>query len=846
MGQRALFHMAIAAVRSLMVLLFLCCLLSAGAAVTPLPVLDSTTDTLLTAALAGPMSGSDEIVFALRKPGKDGHWYANFSYYAEGPQRVTYEPGGKLLKLNLRTGVLTTLLDDPLGGVRDPQVHYGGKTIVFSYRKGEDTHYHLYEIGIDGTGLRQLTDGDYDDIEPAYLPDGGIMFVSSRCKRWVNCWLTQVAVLHRCDADGTNIRQISSNNEHENTPWPLPDGRILYQRWEYVDRSQVHYHHLWTTNPDGSGQMTYYGNMEPGILMIDAKPIPGTGKVLSLFSPGHGSREHAGKPTIIDPKAGPDALGSARTVHEDANFRDPYPLSEDLFLVARDQRLYLMDGSGALQVIYEIPEAERAAGFTCHEPRPIQSRPVELVIPPRSKPGESTGRFVLANIYEGRNMAGVAPGEIKKLLVLESLPKPINYTGGMEPLSYGGTFTLERVMGTVPVEPDGSAYFETPALRSLILVALDEKDLAVKRMQSFFTVQPGEVMSCVGCHEQRTRTVLPASGLQAMNREPSPIAPIADVPDIFDFPRDIQPILDRLCVDCHDYRPGVQGGPMAGHVILTGDRGPLYSHSYFTLSALRQFSDGRNAPKSNYAPRTLGSAASPLLKMLEGTHHGVQATQRERTMVRLWIETGAPYPGTYAGLGSGMVGGYAENIIDRRDLSWPWVDTARRVLGSRCATCHSGATMLPDSPSDNMAMPPWEINYSDPRLRFSRHILYNLSRPERSLQILAPLSVEAGGLGICKGADGSVVFKDTGDNDYRVLLAAIEEIKAYLDTIKRFDMPGFQPQKPYIREMRRYGILPADFPDDGAINPYETDRAYWESLWWKPPAPVQPVASRAP
>jgi hypothetical protein len=153
--------------------------------------------------------------------------------------------------------------------------------------------------------------------------------------------------------------------------------------------------------------------------------------------------------------------------------------------------------------------------------------------------------------------------------------------------------------------------------------------------------------------------------------------------------------------------------------------------------------------------------------------------------------------------------------------------------------------MLPDSPSDNMGMPPWDIKYGDPRLRFSRHILYNLSRPERSLQILAPLAVEAGGLGICKGADGSAVFKDTGDSDYRVLLAAIEETKAYLDTIKRFDMPGFQPQKPYIREMRRYGILPADFPDDGAINPYETDRAYWESLWWKPPAPVQPVASRA-
>ena len=165
-------------------------------------------------------------------------------YYAEDPSRVAYEPGGKLLKYNLRRGETTVLLNDPAGGVRDPQVHYSGEKILFSYRKGDGKHYHLYEIDVDGTGLHQLTDGLYDDLEPTYLPDRGIMFVSSRCKRWVNCWLTQVAVLHRCDADGTNIRQVSSNNEHDNTPWPLPDGRILYQRWEYVDRSQVHYHHL--------------------------------------------------------------------------------------------------------------------------------------------------------------------------------------------------------------------------------------------------------------------------------------------------------------------------------------------------------------------------------------------------------------------------------------------------------------------------------------------------------------------------------------------------------------------------------------------------------------------------
>ena len=120
------------------------------------------------------------------------------------------------------------------------------------------------------------------------------------------------------------------------------------------------------------------------------------------------------------------------------------------------------------------------------------------------QPETSTGRLALANIYRGRNMAGVKPGEIKSLLVLESLPMPIHYTGGMEPISYGGTFTLERIVGTVPVEPDGSAYLELPALRSFFFVALDKNDLSVKRMQSFLTVQPGETSSCVGCHEQRT------------------------------------------------------------------------------------------------------------------------------------------------------------------------------------------------------------------------------------------------------------------------------------------------------------------------------------------------------
>jgi hypothetical protein len=260
--------------------------------------------------------------------------------------------------------------------------------------------------------LKQLTEGAFDDIEPSYLPDGRIVFVSSRCKRWVNCWLTQVAVLHVCDADGRNVRALSSNNEHDNTPWPLPDGRILYTRWEYVDRSQVHFHHLWTANPDGTGQMTWFGNLHPGITMIDAKPIAGSQKIVASFSPGHGQREHAGVVTVVDPAAGPDAASFAKAISKRADHRDPWAFSEDCFLTAKGATLVRLDGDGAEQVLFRLPEEDRRAGLECHEPRPLVARPREHVIPARVRPEQPMGRFVLANVYDGRNMAGVQRGDI--------------------------------------------------------------------------------------------------------------------------------------------------------------------------------------------------------------------------------------------------------------------------------------------------------------------------------------------------------------------------------------------------------------------------------------------------
>ena len=782
---------------------------------------------LYESALAGPLSQVEEIVFAVRYPGSpsaDGHWYANFGYYAHDRGRKAYAEGGKLCKLNLRTGKVTAILEDPRGGVRDPQVHYEGRKILFSYRKGGTEHYHLYEINVDGSGLRQLTSGPWDDIEPTYLPDGDIVFVSSRAKRWVNCWLTQVAILYRCKADGSGIRPISSNNEQDNTPWPLPDGRLLYTRWEYVDRSQVHYHHLWVSSPDGTGQMTFYGNLHPGIVMIDAKPIPGSHKVVAIFSPGHGRREHDGAVAIVDPLAGPDELKFARELHPAKNFRDPWAFSEDLILVARGPALLLMNAAGQLHEIYRLPPGEIASKFECHEPRPILRRARERVIPSRVNLAKSTGELILHDVYRGRNMAGVKRGEIKKLLVLETLPMPIHYSGGMEPISMGGTFTLERIVGTVPVEPDGSAYMEIPALRSFFFVALDENDLSVKRMQSFLTVQPGEVTGCVGCHEERTQTPPAAGALPlAVRRPPSRIEPIRDVPDVLDFPRDIQPILDRHCVSCHDY------GRSAGHIILAGDRGVMYSHSYVTLTRLNQLGDGRNLPKSNYPPRALGSSASPLMKKILTGHHGVRLSPLELKTVRLWIESGAPYPGTYAALGCGMIGSFNENKLVREDADWPRTKELAGVLRRRCGSCHNQQMPLPMAFSLDGQRPDPEKK-TPVRRYISRHTVFNLTRPEKSMLLLAPLTREQGGYGTCR----TQVFQSKEDPDYRAILAALEEGKQKLEEMGRFDMPSFRPRPDWVREMIRFGILPPDHDPRQRIDVYALERKYWESLWYRP------------
>ena len=770
------------------------------------------------------LAGVEKIVFAVRKPGIDPHWYANFGYYPTfDPQDRPFRPhdGSELRILDLNSGETQTLIKDDAGSFRDPMLSYDGKKIIFSYLKSGTEHYNLYEIGVDGSNLTQITFGDYDDIEPTYLPEGDIVFCSTRCNRFVQCWLTSVATIYRCDPDGKNIRPLSFNIEQDNTPFVLSNGQILYTRWEYVDRSQVHYHHLWTMNPDGTRQQVFFGNKNPGDVYIDAKTIPDSDSIVSIVSPGHGITDHRGRVATIDPDKGPDDLSAIDFLTRLNDYADPWAFSPRLFMASRFGDLVFVRDDGLAQTVYSLPQAEKEAGYHLYEPRPIIGRPKEPVPAELNPSDETTGTLVLSNIYLGRQMRDVPKGSIKELLVLETLPEPVHYSGGMDMISVGGTFTLERILGTVPVTPEGSCAMKLPANRSIFFIALDEQGRSVKRMHSFTSVMPGETTSCIGCHETRTEAPGIDFDKQVFDVANKPVepTPVEGVPDVYDFVRDVQPLLDKHCVECHN--PDRRDA----NLDLTGAWTNMHNLSYWELSRRGMLGDNRNRPESDFPPYAIGSQSSKLWQMVVDGHQGVKFDDAELKLLRFWLEVGAPYAGTYAANGTGQIGWYYMNQPYHNDENWPETKACQETIVRRCEECHPHDTdrRVPRYLSDILY---W-------------HGFFNLSVPEKSRILRAPLSKEAGGFGLClkENSDGSKepVFKDVSDPDYQTIYKTILRGRKYLlEESPHFSLGTFRPNPAYTKAMINYGILPKDFDLNQPYDVYATDRAYWKSFELQP------------
>lgn len=786
------------------------------------------------------ISEFEEVIFVTRKMPKDGHWYANFGYYAFDTDNKLYEEGSSLCKLNVKTGNLEILHQDDKGTFRDPQLNYDGKKILFSYRKGGEEHFHLYETDTKGSFLKQITFGSYSDIEPTYLPDGDIIFVSTRCECWVNCWSTQVATLHRCKADGSEITKLSANIEHDNTPWVLPNGQIMYTRWEYVDRSQVHFHHLWVMNPDGSRQTVLYGNQtsvfeNPGsCLLIDAKPVPwSTDTILATYSPGHGRREHEGHPVLISLTDGPDDKHAMKFIQQTNKHNmvyDPVAINRDLFMASRRQDLILMNSKGKEQILFELTKDFMGGDHIIFEPRPVISRKREPVVSSHLAADTDYGTILLQNVYEGRNMSEIEEGTISDLLILETLRKPINFTGGNEPLSYTGSFTMERIVGTVPVQEDGSAHFNLQADTPYLFIAMDDQGRAVQKMKSFTSVVPGEVVSCIGCHEKRSSAPKNHGQLPiAMTKESAFPVPVKNMPEVIDFPRDIQPILNKNCVTCHNPEK------REGGILLTGDRGPVYSHSYFNLMAHFQVNDGLNHPYPLNKPGMVGDMYSKIIQKIENGHGEVKLNQDEILKIRYWINTGALYSGTYAALGTGIIGTMWNNDPDMTPVENEVWKKASSVIKKDCRKCHN--ELMNDICSEqNLTWWRSRVDVTsgnitkekyNEAIRFSRHVIYNLNEPDQSTILLAPLSKEAGGYGLCVKNNGKPVFETSFDNGYVTILDAVKNSSNYLESIKRFDMENYVVSPDYFREMKRFGVIDDDVPIE-KVDPYVVDKVYWD------------------
>jgi hypothetical protein len=645
------------------------------------------------ALLANPLLTAQPILFVVRQQYRpDHHNTATFFPSAQHEfNDGAFTPGSALKTLEVAGGgAVKTLLDCPQGVVRDPEVHFDGRRIVFSMRTNAADSYHIYELNADGTGLRQLTSArDVDDLDPLYLPDGGIVFSSTREPKYCMCNRHIMANLYRMDGDGANIHQIGKSTLFEGHGSLLPDGRILYDRWEYVDRNFGDAQALWTVNPDGTGHALYWGNntASPGAV-IDARAIPGTGQAITVFGSCHD--RPWGALAIIDRSLGMDGpepvvrtwpADAAKLIQQSGweifdafhnvklKYEDPYPLGPKYFLTARmtghneEMGLYLLDIFGHETLLHAEPPG-------CFDPLPLGPHTRPPVIPARRDYASSQGVFYVQDVYQGTHMAGVKPGAVKWLRVVEAPEKRFwtrpswNGQGQEAPAMNWHDFNNKRILGTVPVASDGSAYFEVPAEKFVYFQLLDAEGMMIQSMRSGAMVQPGEQASCGGCHEDRRQAPMAtAAHPQALNRKPDRLREWHGAAREFSFRAEVQPVWDRQCVPCHDF-----GTPAGRMLNLAGDRDLVFNTAYNELWRKKYIHVMGAGPSEIQAAYSWGSHASKLITFLRATPRcGGALSPEDWDRIVTWIDLNAPYYPSYACAYPDNLGGRAP--LDDKQLA---------------------------------------------------------------------------------------------------------------------------------------------------------------------------------
>ncbi|MCX6909359.1 MAG: hypothetical protein NTY01_15140, partial [Verrucomicrobia bacterium] len=470
-------------------------------------------------------------------------------------------------------GQLTTLYrPEKKVFVGDVELNFDADKMLFS-SIGSQNRWHVFEMDADGKNLRQRTpdEPDVDFYDPCYLPDGRILFDSTCTFVGVPCvgGGDSVANLCRMDADGKNIRQLCFDQEHNWCPTVLNDGRVLYSRWEYTDTPHYFTRLLFHMNPDGTGQMVHYGSNSywPNSIFY-ARPIPGDpNRVVAVIS-GHHGVPRMGEMVLFDVSKGRnEASGAIQRIPGHAKavepiirdtlvndswpkFLHPHPLSGKYFLVSMQPTPQAQWGIYLVDVFDNAVLIREDSDYALLEPVPFRKTPRPPVIPDRVNLASNEGVVYLSDIYAGPGLAGVPRGAVKKLRVFEP-----HYTyrrmGGHINVGVDGPWDVHRILGTVPVEEDGSAAFKIPANTPVAVQPLDKDGKALQVMRSWFTAMPGEKVSCVGCHEDPNSSPLTKSGV-ALTKSPVAIQPWHGPARGFSFKREVQPVLDRFCVGCHN------------------------------------------------------------------------------------------------------------------------------------------------------------------------------------------------------------------------------------------------------------------------------------------------------
>ncbi len=651
-------------------------------------------------AFCNPLLDFDKILF-IKRHDSVGVFHMCDQYYG-----CNAKPGGGLFVLSDPFGYnprLTNVLEDSVvergrlegdnlstGTFLSPELSYDGKTILFAYTQakayekhlgkeayewGPEISYHIFKVNADGSGLVQLTDGDSDDFDPCFLPNGRIVFITERRGGYLRCGRhCPVYTMYSMEPDGSDIICVSFHETHEWHPSVDNDGMLVYTRWDYVDRDTNIAHHIWTSFPDGRNPRSFHGNYpdrrenRPWMEM-SIRAIPGSHRYVAATGSHHGNA--FGSLIMIDPRLEDDRAMSqltrltpdtpfpeaeAKPIRDYMRYGTPWPLSEDDYLCvydadAKNRGIYWIDRFGNRELLYRDP------AISCLSPIPLRRRRKPPVVPSgtvqTARDIEKAGGRVpqetiaIVNVYDS-DFAWPEGSQVAALRIIQALPKttpPPNQPR----IGIANQTNARAVLGTVPVEPDGSAYFEAPVGKAIYFQALDERGMAIQSMRSATYVHPGEQMTCLGCHEQKHKaSSQPAATSLALQREPSKIQADVNGSNPFNYVRLVQPVLDRNCVSCHSSEKAID---LAG--VVEGTNG--WTRSYNNLAAKYGFyfnvgngaiNQGVHGGSRSIAGK-FGARASGLLEFMDERHYGVKLSDEDFHRLTLWLDCNSEFYGSY-------------------------------------------------------------------------------------------------------------------------------------------------------------------------------------------------------